>query len=244
MSAEGASYRDAGVDYEALDSAKRLAMLGALSTSPLLGAPRRARRSTPPAASPRSCSSSAGGRSRSCSRGSARSRVIAPRGARAAGRQPLRRRRLRRGRRDPQRPLLRGRAAARRQRLLRHRRLALVRAPRARRTALLEGWRRACEDAGCVWGGGESPSLPGMLAAQEIELAGAAVGAVPEGVAPILGGELRATATRSCWSRSSGLHANGASLARLRRRAPAGGLRDAAPRRPPELRRGAARPVA
>ena len=38
MSAEGASYRDAGVDYDALDSAKRLAMLGALSTSALLGA--------------------------------------------------------------------------------------------------------------------------------------------------------------------------------------------------------------
>ena len=47
-----------------------------------------------------------------------------PRGARAAGRQPLRRRRLRRRRRDPQRPRLRGRAAAGRQRLLRHRRLA------------------------------------------------------------------------------------------------------------------------
>jgi len=38
MSADGASYRDAGVDYDALDSAKRLAMLGALSTSPLLAA--------------------------------------------------------------------------------------------------------------------------------------------------------------------------------------------------------------
>ena len=36
MSADGASYRDAGVDYDALDSAKRLAMLGALSTSGLL----------------------------------------------------------------------------------------------------------------------------------------------------------------------------------------------------------------
>ena len=38
MSAEGASYRAAGVDYEALDAGKRLAMLGALSTSPLLAA--------------------------------------------------------------------------------------------------------------------------------------------------------------------------------------------------------------
>src|SRR6202043_3398683 len=30
-----------------------------------------------------------------------------------------------------------------------------------RAASLLEGWRRACTDAGCVRGGGESPSLPG-----------------------------------------------------------------------------------
>ncbi len=38
MSPDGVSYRAAGVDYDALDAAKRLAMAKALSTSPLLQA--------------------------------------------------------------------------------------------------------------------------------------------------------------------------------------------------------------
>jgi phosphoribosylformylglycinamidine cyclo-ligase len=80
--------------------------------------------------------------------------------------------------------------------------------------SLLEGWRTACADAGCVWGGGESPSLPGLLAAEEIELAGAAVGAVPDGHAPILGERL-GPGDEIVLVVSSGLHANGASLARL-----------------------------
>jgi phosphoribosylformylglycinamidine cyclo-ligase len=85
---------------------------------------------------------------------------------------------------------------------------------RERAGALLEGWRRACEDAGCVWGGGESPTLPGMLDAQEIELAGAAVGAFPEGTEPLLGAAL-SDGDEIVLVASSGLHANGASLARL-----------------------------
>jgi phosphoribosylformylglycinamidine cyclo-ligase len=83
-----------------------------------------------------------------------------------------------------------------------------------RAAALLEGWRRACADAGCAWGGGESPSLPGLLDERDIELAGAAVGVVPEGHSPILGEELRAGDEIVLVS-SNGLHANGASLARL-----------------------------
>jgi phosphoribosylformylglycinamidine cyclo-ligase len=83
-----------------------------------------------------------------------------------------------------------------------------------RSAALLAGWRKACEDAGCAWGGGESPSLPGLLDEREIELAGAAVGAVPVGRAPILGEELQ-PGDEIVLVASSGLHANGASLARL-----------------------------
>jgi phosphoribosylformylglycinamidine cyclo-ligase len=83
-----------------------------------------------------------------------------------------------------------------------------------RATALLEGWQRACVDAGCTWGGGESPSLSGLLASEDIELAGAAVGAVPRGRTAILGEELRA-GDEIVLVASSGLHANGASLARL-----------------------------
>ncbi|HTR72535.1 MAG TPA: AIR synthase related protein, partial [Solirubrobacteraceae bacterium] len=84
----------------------------------------------------------------------------------------------------------------------------------ARAASLLEGWRRACADAGCAWGGGESPSLPGLLDEREIELAGAAVGAVPAGHAAILGEGL-APGDEIVLVASTGLHANGASLARL-----------------------------
>ncbi|MGA9286563.1 MAG: AIR synthase-related protein [Solirubrobacteraceae bacterium] len=83
-----------------------------------------------------------------------------------------------------------------------------------RATALLQGWQRACVDAGCTWGGGESPSLSGLLAGEDIELAGAAVGAVPQGRKAILGEELR-SGDEIVLVASSGLHANGSSLARL-----------------------------
>ena len=83
-----------------------------------------------------------------------------------------------------------------------------------RLASLLAGWRRACEDAGCAWGGGESPTLPGLLAAEDIELAGSAVGAVPEGRRALLGESLRA-GDEIVLVASSGLHANGASLARM-----------------------------
>lgn len=80
-----------------------------------------------------------------------------------------------------------------------------------RNDALLRGWRQGCVDSGATWGGGESPSLPGLVAAGDIELAGSAVGLVPG--APILGEEL-VPGDELVLVRSSGLHANGASLAR------------------------------
>ncbi len=85
---------------------------------------------------------------------------------------------------------------------------------RERSGALLDGWQRACVDAGCTWGGGESPSLPGLVDERDIELAGAAVGAVPEGGRAILGEDLK-VGDEIVIVASNGLHANGASLARL-----------------------------
>jgi phosphoribosylformylglycinamidine cyclo-ligase len=82
-----------------------------------------------------------------------------------------------------------------------------------RHEELLAGWREACMDAGATWGGGESPSLPGLVSAEDIELAGSAVGMVPEGRSAILGSELGA-GDEIVLVASSGLHANGASLAR------------------------------
>jgi phosphoribosylformylglycinamidine cyclo-ligase len=78
---------------------------------------------------------------------------------------------------------------------------------------LRDGWRRACEAAGATWGGGESPTLPGLVDPAEIELAGAAVGVVPDGIEPILGQDL-APGDAIVFVESAGLHANGASLAR------------------------------
>jgi phosphoribosylformylglycinamidine cyclo-ligase len=83
-----------------------------------------------------------------------------------------------------------------------------------RHAALVAGWRDGCVDAGAAWGGGESPSLPELVASEDIELAGGGIGLVPPGREPILGGELTAGDEIVIVS-SSGLHANGASLARI-----------------------------
>jgi len=84
---------------------------------------------------------------------------------------------------------------------------------RDRALDLLHGWRAACEEAGAVWGGGESPALPGLVSADAIELAGSALGLVPPGRRPVFGDGI-APGDKIVLLTSSGLHANGASLAR------------------------------
>jgi phosphoribosylformylglycinamidine cyclo-ligase len=84
----------------------------------------------------------------------------------------------------------------------------------ARHAGLVAGWREACVDAGATWGGGESPTLPELIEPAELELAGSAVGIVPEGRAPILGEGLEVD-DEIVLVQSAGLHANGASLARM-----------------------------
>lgn len=78
---------------------------------------------------------------------------------------------------------------------------------------LIEGWFQACVDAGCTWGGGESPSLPELVTGDDIELAGSAVGVVPDN-RPILGQNLE-PGNEIVLVASSGIHANGSSLARM-----------------------------
>jgi phosphoribosylformylglycinamidine cyclo-ligase len=77
---------------------------------------------------------------------------------------------------------------------------------------LLEGWRAGCDASGAVWGGGESPTLSGLVAERDIEIAGSAVGFVPH-LRPILGDELE-PGDEIVLVESTGLHCNGASLAR------------------------------
>jgi phosphoribosylformylglycinamidine cyclo-ligase len=82
-----------------------------------------------------------------------------------------------------------------------------------RLTSLVEGWRRACADSGAAWGGGESPTLGSLVSDKDIELAGCAVGHIPDVSGPILGDRL-APGDEIILVSSSGLHSNGASLAR------------------------------
>jgi phosphoribosylformylglycinamidine cyclo-ligase len=82
-----------------------------------------------------------------------------------------------------------------------------------RLASLVEGWRRGCADAGATWGGGESPMLATLVSDQDIELAGCAIGHVPIEIDPILGERL-APGNEIILLASSGLHANGASIAR------------------------------
>lgn len=82
-----------------------------------------------------------------------------------------------------------------------------------RHAQLVEGWRQACDRVGATWGGGESPSLPDLLTAGELEIAGSAVGYVPPGEEPLLGDAL-AAGDEIVLVASNGLHANGASIAR------------------------------
>jgi phosphoribosylformylglycinamidine cyclo-ligase len=94
--------------------------------------------------------------------------------------------------------------------------------------ALVRGWSEGCKAAGAVWGGGESPSLPGLVDPLEVELAGCGVGRVPDGAAPLLGEQLSA-GDEIVLVESSGLHANGATLARRVAEQAEGGLRRALP---------------
>jgi phosphoribosylformylglycinamidine cyclo-ligase len=92
----------------------------------------------------------------------------------------------------------------------------------SRHSSLVEGFRRACADAKAAWGGGESPTLSGIVAEAEIDLAASVVGVVPESCEPLLGERL-GPGDEIVLIASTGLHANGASLARsVASRLPAG----------------------
>lgn len=79
--------------------------------------------------------------------------------------------------------------------------------------ALVEGWRRGCEDSGAAWGGGESPMLAGIIEDSQIDLGGSAVGMVPVGRTPFYGAGLE-PGDEIVLVASSGIQTNGASLAR------------------------------
>ena len=98
-----------------------------------------------------------------------------------------------------------------------------------RSKALIEGWRRACVTCGVAWGGGETPALAGVVEAGRIDLAAACTGWVNPKERLSLGARL-AVGDAIVLLASSGIHANGLSLARsLARRLPQGYLTEIEP---------------
>jgi phosphoribosylformylglycinamidine cyclo-ligase len=83
-----------------------------------------------------------------------------------------------------------------------------------RHEALSRGFREGCERSGAIWGGGESPTLAGIVESDEIDLAACGVGQVPAGHEPLLSDGIE-VGDEIVLVASTGLHTNGASLARL-----------------------------
>jgi phosphoribosylformylglycinamidine cyclo-ligase len=79
--------------------------------------------------------------------------------------------------------------------------------------ALVDGWKRACDICQVAWGGGETPALAGIVAEGRIDLAASCTGLVNPKERLSLGERL-APGDAIVLLASSGIHANGLSLAR------------------------------
>jgi phosphoribosylformylglycinamidine cyclo-ligase len=82
-----------------------------------------------------------------------------------------------------------------------------------RSAALVAGWQRACEQCGVAWGGGETPALAGIVERGRVDLAASCTGIVSPKPRLTLGDHL-APGDAIVLLASSGIHANGVSLAR------------------------------
>lgn len=83
----------------------------------------------------------------------------------------------------------------------------------ARAQALVEGWKAACDTCKVAWGGGETPALAGIVEPGRIDLAASCTGIVNPKPRLSLG-EALAPGDAIVLLASSGIHANGLSLAR------------------------------
>jgi phosphoribosylformylglycinamidine cyclo-ligase len=82
-----------------------------------------------------------------------------------------------------------------------------------RAQALVAGWQRACTACNVAWGGGETPALAGIVEAGRIDLAASCAGLVNPKERLSVGDKL-APGDAIVLLASSGIHANGLSLAR------------------------------
>lgn len=109
-----------------------------------------------------------------------------------------------------------------------------------RAQALVEGWKRACDTCGVAWGGGETPALAGIVEAGRIDLAASCTGLINPKERLSVGDRLGAGDAIVLLA-SSGIHANGLSLARkLVERLPQGYLTPVGDERNPSLTYGEA----
>jgi phosphoribosylformylglycinamidine cyclo-ligase len=98
-----------------------------------------------------------------------------------------------------------------------------------RAQALVRGWKAACDRCGVTWGGGETPALAGIVEAGRVDLAAGCTGIVRPKSRLSLGDRL-APGDAIVLLGSSGIHANGLSLARkLAERLPLGYLTEVEP---------------
>lgn len=78
---------------------------------------------------------------------------------------------------------------------------------------LVDGWKKACDLSGASWGGGETPALKGVVCPKAIDLAASCVGIVRPKRRLTLGDKLMVGDAIILFE-SSGIHANGLTLAR------------------------------
>lgn len=78
---------------------------------------------------------------------------------------------------------------------------------------LINGWTAACNLAGATWGGGETPTLKGIIEPDTIDLGGSSVGIISPKSNLVLGDQL-AAGDAIVLVASSGIHSNGLTLAR------------------------------
>jgi phosphoribosylformylglycinamidine cyclo-ligase len=83
----------------------------------------------------------------------------------------------------------------------------------ARMQALVDGWAEGCRQSGAVWGGGETPTLRGIVEKNAIVLAGSAIGKIAPKSLRIVGDVRDGDAI--VFLASSGVQTNGLSLCRL-----------------------------
>jgi len=79
--------------------------------------------------------------------------------------------------------------------------------------SLVNGWRDTCNDIGATWGGGETPVLKDIIAPGTIDLAGHCFGVINSREQLVIEDNLKA-GDRIITFSSSGIHANGLTLAR------------------------------